>query len=133
MFGPILESSGNSLNSLGPPGSQVNDARASSWGDWLVMSLLVDDAFSRGMIRWMVYPTPCTSLWLTAAQRGVGPSCRTLDSLIMVMVTEVYRGKGSFLGRRHLTEDLSSSVLAYGILHIVNSFLPGGAYPLVMS
>jgi hypothetical protein len=51
----------------------------------------------------------------------------------MVMVTEVYRGKGSFPGRRHLTEDLSSSVLAYGILHIVNSFLPGGAYPLAMS
>jgi hypothetical protein len=30
-------------------------------------------------------------------------------------------------------EDLSSSVPAYGILHIVNRFLPGGAYLLAAS
>jgi hypothetical protein len=37
------------------------------------------------------------------------------------------------MGCRYLMEDLSSSVPAYGLLHIVNGFLPSGAYPLAVS
>jgi hypothetical protein len=43
------------------------------------------------------------------------------------------RGKGSFPGHRYLIEGLSSLIPVHGILHIVNGFLPGGAYLLVVS
>jgi hypothetical protein len=49
------------------------------------------------------------------------------------MVSDVCWGKGSFLGCHYLMEDLSSSVPTYGILNIVNGFLPGGAYLLAAS
>jgi hypothetical protein len=57
----------------------------------------------------------------------------TSSGLIVVMVSDVCRGKGSFLGRRYLMEDFSSSIPAYGILHIVNGFLPSDAYLLAAS
>jgi hypothetical protein len=55
------------------------------------------------------------------------------SGLVAVMVSGIYWGKGSFLGRRYLMEGLSSLVPAYGILHIVSGFLPGSAYPLAAS
>jgi hypothetical protein len=53
-----------------PHGGEVNGARVGSQRDCFMMSLLGDKVFSHGVIRWMVYPTPCISLLLTAAQRG---------------------------------------------------------------
>jgi hypothetical protein len=91
-----------------------------------MMSLLDGDTFSRIVMRWTVYPIPWTG-------EGVGPTCKTSSSLVVVMIGNVCRGKGSFSGHRYLMEDLSPSVPAYGILHIVNSFLPDGAYPMVAS
>jgi hypothetical protein len=71
VFGPILESSRLSLYSLGPRGDEMNDSWVGSQRDCFVMSLLGIDTFSCGVMRWMVYPNPCTGLWLTAAhQRG---------------------------------------------------------------
>jgi hypothetical protein len=54
----------------GPPSSEVNEARVGSWRDCFVMPLLGGDAFSRGVMRWMIYRTPCTGLWFTATYRG---------------------------------------------------------------
>jgi hypothetical protein len=51
----------------------------------------------------------------------------------MLVVGGASRGKESFPGRCYLIEDLSSLILAYEILHIVNGFLPRGAYLLVVS
>jgi hypothetical protein len=54
MFGPILESSTFppavlwALHSSGVDGAQVG-----SWGGCLARSLLVNDIFSRGAMRWM--------------------------------------------------------------------------------
>jgi hypothetical protein len=39
-------------------------------------------------------------------------------------------GERCLSGCHYLMGDLSSSIPAYGILHIVNDFLPGDAYPL---
>jgi hypothetical protein len=61
------------------------------------------------------------------------PSCKTTSGLIMVMVGDVCRGKGSFSGCHYLMEDLFSSVPAYVILHTVNSFVLSGAYLLAAS
>jgi hypothetical protein len=49
------------------------------------------------------------------------------SSLVVVMVGDVCWEKGSFLGSHYLVEDLSYVVSVYGILHIVNGFLSGGA------
>jgi hypothetical protein len=69
VFGPTLESSGLSLSLLpGPLGDKVNDARVGSQRDCFVMSLHGCKAFSLGVMRRTVYPTPCTGLWLTAAR-----------------------------------------------------------------
>jgi hypothetical protein len=68
VFEHVLESFGLCLNSL-PPGGEVNDARVDSQRDCFVMSLLGGDAFSRVLMRWTAYPTPCTGLWLTATRR----------------------------------------------------------------
>jgi hypothetical protein len=54
-------------------------------------------------------------------------------SLFVVVVGSAGRGKGRFPGRCYLMEDLSSLINAYGILRIVNGFLSGGAYVLVVS
>jgi hypothetical protein len=71
VFGTVLEYSGLSLSLLpGAPGGEVTDAYVISQRDCLMMFLLVGDAFSRGMMRWMVYPTCCTGLRLTASHRG---------------------------------------------------------------
>jgi hypothetical protein len=51
----------------------------------------------------------------------------------MVVVGDACRGKESFLGRHYLMEGLSSLIPVYEILHIVNGFLPGGAYLLIVS
>jgi hypothetical protein len=69
VFEPILESSGLSLYSP-PPSSEVNDGWVISQRDCFMRSLLGGDAFSHGVMRWMVYPTHCTGLRLTAAHRG---------------------------------------------------------------
>jgi hypothetical protein len=55
------------------------------------------------------------------------------SGLVVVMVGSVRRVKGSFPGRCYLMEGLSSLVPSYEILHIINDFLPGGAYPLAVS
>jgi hypothetical protein len=71
VFGPVLESSGLSLSlSLlpGAPSGEVTDACVVSQRDCFMMFLLVGDAFSRGMMRWTVYPTCCTGLRLTASR-----------------------------------------------------------------
>jgi hypothetical protein len=72
MFGPVLESSRLSLSLSTPqaPGGEVNNSRDGSQRDCFMMSLLGDDTISRGVMRWMVYPTPCTGLWLTVTHRG---------------------------------------------------------------
>jgi hypothetical protein len=67
MFGPVLESSGPPLYSPGPPGGEVNNAQVGSWRDCFMIPLLGGDAFSRQVMRWTVYPTPCTGLRLTTA------------------------------------------------------------------
>jgi hypothetical protein len=64
---------------------------------------------------------------------GAGPTCRTSSGLVVLIVGDVYCGKGSFPVCRYLMEDLSFSVPAHGILHIVNRFLPGDAYLLAGS
>jgi hypothetical protein len=64
---------------------------------------------------------------------GTVPTCKVSFGLVVVMVGGICWGKGGLMGCRYLMEDLSSSVPAYGILHIVNSFLPSGAYPLAVS
>jgi hypothetical protein len=133
MFRPVLESFEISLYSSGPPGGEVNNARVGSQRYCFVMSLLSGDAFSCGVMRWTVYPTPYTGLWLTAPGRGAGPTCRTSSGLVVLIVGDVYCGKGSFPVCRYLMEDLSFSVPAHGILHIVNGFLPGNAYLLAAS
>jgi hypothetical protein len=78
---------------------------------------------------WSTLPPALTydSLPLT---EGARPTYKTLSGLVMVMVDGVCHRKRSFLGHRYLLEDLSSSVPAYGILHIVNDFVPCCAYPL---
>jgi hypothetical protein len=58
VVGPVLESSELSLYYLGPPGDEVNDAHVGSWRDCFAMSLLSVDAFSYGVMRWTIYPTP---------------------------------------------------------------------------
>jgi hypothetical protein len=64
----VLESSGLSL-SLFPETlcGEVNDVQVGSWRDCFVMSLCGGDVYSRGVMRWTVYPTPCTGLRLTTA------------------------------------------------------------------
>jgi hypothetical protein len=64
---------------------------------------------------------------------GAGPTYKTPSGPIIVMIGGIRRGKGSFLRRCYLMKGLSSWVFAYGILHIVNGSLPGGAYPLAAS
>jgi hypothetical protein len=54
VFRPILESSRLCIQSLGPPGFEVNDARVGSWRDCFGMSLLGGDVFSCGVVRWTV-------------------------------------------------------------------------------
>jgi hypothetical protein len=54
VFGPVMESYGLSPHSLGPPGSEVNDAQVDSWRDCFGISLLGDDVFSGGLVRWTV-------------------------------------------------------------------------------
>jgi hypothetical protein len=44
------------------------------------------------------------------------------SGLLAVIVGGVCQGKGSFRGHHYLMEDLSSSILVDGILHIVNGF-----------
>jgi hypothetical protein len=61
---------------------------------------------------------------------GTGPTYKTLSGLVAVMVDGICPRKGSFPGHRYLIEGLSFLVPAYGILHIVNGFLRGDAYPL---
>jgi hypothetical protein len=64
---------------------------------------------------------------------AVGPTCKMLLNLIVVLVSDVCRQKGSFPGRRYMMEELSSSVTTYGILHIVNGFSTRWAYLLIVS
>jgi hypothetical protein len=61
------------------------------------------------------------------------PTCKAPPGLVMVVVGGACQGKGSFPGCRYLMEGLSSLIPIYGILHIVNGFLLGGAYLLVVS
>jgi hypothetical protein len=57
VFVPVLESSGLSLHSLGPPVGEVNDARVGSGRDCFRMSLLHGDVFSCGVVRgWSSLP-----------------------------------------------------------------------------
>jgi hypothetical protein len=56
-----------------------------------------------------------------------------LPDLIVVVVGGASKGKGSFPGHRYLMEGLSSLIPFYGILHIVNCFLPGDSYILAVS
>jgi hypothetical protein len=72
VFRPILESSrlSPSLCSPGLPGSEVNIAQVSSWRGCFMMPWLGGDFFSRGMMRWIGYPIPCTGPRLIAAHRG---------------------------------------------------------------
>jgi hypothetical protein len=59
-----------SLSSLALLGGEVSDAQVGSQRDCYAISLLGSDNFSRGVMRWMVYPTPYTGLRLVAAHRG---------------------------------------------------------------
>jgi hypothetical protein len=52
----------------GAPSGEVTDACVISQRDCFMMFLLVGDAFSRGMMRWTVYPTCCTGQRLTASR-----------------------------------------------------------------
>jgi hypothetical protein len=54
VFRPILESSRLCIQSLGPPGFEVNNTWVSSWRDCFGMSLLGGDVFSCGVVRWTV-------------------------------------------------------------------------------
>jgi hypothetical protein len=54
VFRPILESSGLSLHSSGPPNNEVNDAWVGSWRDCFETSFLGGNVFSRRVVRWMV-------------------------------------------------------------------------------
>jgi hypothetical protein len=137
VFGPVLESSGLSLSlySLGP----------------LVVRWPMPVSFLREIASWCFYLSAMPShvgWWggqstLRAAPaygsqppaEGAGPTCKTSSDLVLVMVTDVCRGKASFLVRRYLMEDLSPSVPAYGILHILNVFtgwcLPPVSHPVL--
>jgi hypothetical protein len=64
---------------------------------------------------------------------GTRPTYKVSSGPVVVMVGGVYRGKGSFPKCCYLMEDLSSLVPTYRMLHIVNGFLLGGAYPLAAS
>jgi hypothetical protein len=50
-----------------------------------------------------------------------------------MIVGDACQGKGIFSEHRYLMEGLSSLIHVYGILHIVNDFLLGDAYLLVVS
>jgi hypothetical protein len=53
LFGPVLESCGLSFYSRAHPGGEVNGARVGYSRDWFMMSLLGDDVFPHGVVRWM--------------------------------------------------------------------------------
>jgi hypothetical protein len=78
------------------------------------------------------YP-PAPAYDLHPPTEGAVPTYKSSSGLVMVMVGDVCRGMGSFSRHRYLMEDLSSSVPSCEILHIVNGFLLGGAYPLAVS
>jgi hypothetical protein len=69
----------------------------------------------------------------TGYDRGAGPTYKASPSLIVVVVDDAWWGKGSFPEHRCLMEGLSYLIPVYGILQIVNSFLPSSAYLLVVS
>jgi hypothetical protein len=78
---------------------------------------------------WSTIP-PALSYGSQLPAEGTGPTCKTPSDFVMVMVGGVCYGRGNFPGHRYLMEVLFSLVPAYGILHKVNGFLPGGDNPM---
>jgi hypothetical protein len=52
VFELVLESSGLSFYSWAHPGGEVNGVWFGSWRNCFMMSLLGDDVFPRGVVRW---------------------------------------------------------------------------------
>jgi hypothetical protein len=80
VFRLVLKFSGLSLYSP-PPAGEVNDTQVSSRRDCFVMSLLDDDAFYVGVMRWMVYPTPAPPYGSQSSAEEAVPTCRTSSGL----------------------------------------------------